>query len=375
VASTVLLLMVGILMGVTNAARQSIASATAKASTFRQARQAFDAVTRTLSQATLNTYWDYYDVNGATRPADDPATTDVDESLDFDPVRYGRASDLRFITGTVSDLGLDSPFNLLPGVEPNDQPNGTPVGVACFFQAPTGYELDVANTANPTIELSETALNTIGYFVDFNKDALFEPSILSNPSNEMRFRLMEFREPSNALRVYSKTSGKSLYTERNWFTESLSDADEGPLYTRVLADNILALVFLPKLSSVENISGLDPWTLAPQYLYDSSSTGQDVLGNEPLLNSLHQLPPVVEVIMVAIDDPSARRLNELSNNDPITFLGLDNLFVDASKLSSTDSDDTNNDLANLEAALIQNGLNYRIFSTEVQIKAAKWSVQ
>jgi len=370
VAGAVLLLMIGLLLSVTNATRSSIGSATDKAATFRSARAAFDAVTRTLSQATLNTYWDYYDADDRTRPADDPTTVNVDESLNFNPVRYGRASDLRFISGNVQDLGVGSPFNGLPSKSPSSQPNGQLVTGAIFFQAPTGFRMD-KNGPNAHVELAETALNTIGYFIDYNKDALFEPAILPSPSESMRFRLMEFREPANALRVFSKTSGDPGYDEKDWFTESLTDPEEGPVYTRVLAENVIAMVLLPKLSSREAITELDPWGLAPEYLYDSATRGQDTLATVPLLNSKHQLPPIVEVVMVALDEESARRLNEISNNDPIRFLGLDNLFQDASKLYDGDP----SDLAQLEAQLNTHGLTYRVFSTEVLIKAAKWSLQ
>ena len=60
----------------------------ARLGAFEGARAAFDSLTSRLSQATLNTYWDY----------DNPAQ----------PQRYLRQSELHFITGKASSLLPDA---------------------------------------------------------------------------------------------------------------------------------------------------------------------------------------------------------------------------------------------------------------------------
>ena len=72
-------------------------STNARVSQFREARTAFDIITRNLSQATLNTYLDY-DNNYLTAADPAAATTTA-------PTRYERKSDLRFVCGPAGTGG------------------------------------------------------------------------------------------------------------------------------------------------------------------------------------------------------------------------------------------------------------------------------
>ena len=84
----------------------------------------------------------------------------------------------------------------------------------------------------------------------------------------------------------------------------------------VLAENIIALIVLPKLTPADQKKGgFNDGSLAPTYFYNS--TGLDLKGTtklsttaNPTLNGTHQLPPVVEVAMVAIDETSAAMLSD-----------------------------------------------------------------
>ena len=88
-----------------------------------------------------------------------------------------------------------------------------------------------------------------------------------------------------------------------------------------------------------------------------------------LTNPTNQLPPVLQITMVAIDEASAIRLG--------FGAGSDDIFGAAAKF--TKSADYSKDLlqskdpASLEATLISKRVNYRIFSTNVTIRGAKWS--
>jgi uncharacterized protein (TIGR02599 family) len=107
------------------------------------------------------------------------------------------------------------------------------------------------------------------------------------------------------------------------------------------------------------------------YNYDSrtaksysatSATGTTMSGT-----TLHQLPPLVEVIMVAIDETSAQRLAAESGTNP-PDLGQDKLFKSLSTIADVDKD-----LDTLEKTLVDRKLNYRIYRSVVGIRGAKWS--
>jgi uncharacterized protein (TIGR02599 family) len=72
----------------------------------------------------------------------------------------------------------------------------------------------------------------------------------------------------------------------------------------VLADNIIALIILPKLAPADRTGSTDYIKdLSPNYLYDSWR----ILAQDPSSISrsarFNQLPPIVQVTMIAIDEP------------------------------------------------------------------------
>ena len=289
----------------------------ARTEQFRSARQALETISVRLSQATLNPYWV------------------VQTNASGVPVRYERQSDLRFLTGQASTLTVLA------------QP-----GSALFFQAPTGY------SANSTSRL-DAALNTWGYFVEYGSDAGLRPAFLTSTSvpARNRFRLMEFLDPSDELQVFKNTSGNSTYTGREWFSTPLTklDTDGTPKNRQVLAENIVALVVLPRLSSMEDPTGI---ALAPGFTYDSI-----IVKTDPKLNPRHQLPPIVDIAVVAIDEQSARRINWDTKPD----FGASALFQIPSNMEA--------DLEKLRSNIAAQGLSARVFRTSVPISAARWSTE
>ena len=101
VSMTVLIILVGILASLLHASQSLLASTTSQIQKFQEAREAFEVVTRRLSQATLNTYLDYFDQSGNARTAANTST--------FVPFQYGRQSELRFISGDARTLLTGSP--------------------------------------------------------------------------------------------------------------------------------------------------------------------------------------------------------------------------------------------------------------------------
>ncbi|MDR1191606.1 MAG: Verru_Chthon cassette protein C [Verrucomicrobiales bacterium] len=281
---------------------------------FRGARMAFESLTRRLSQATLNTYWDY----------DNPTT----------PTRYVRQSELRFLMGSTAALtggAASRPTH------------------AVFFQAPLGLVDDTRADAAAADGLANL-LNTCGYFIEFGDNEAERPRIfgLTIGAPRYRYRLYEFIQPANALTLYNFTGTTRDYTGRDWF-----DLDAADRPAHILADNVIALVLRPRLSA-QDADGAPQFT---DYGYDSTATNSDAA-----LNPKNQLPPIVSVTLVAIDETTARRLE---NGGAAPDFGLDALFVNAGQQEE--------DLRALEDNLIASHANYRIFTANIAIHGAKWS--
>jgi uncharacterized protein (TIGR02599 family) len=291
----------------------------AKIEAFQAARAGFEAMTRRLSQATLNNYYDYFDVGG--HAAADPDYSGI-------PNRYGRQSELHF----AADTGL------LP----------RQVSSAVFFQALLGQTSDSAWEDLPN------ALNAVGYYVTYNSDveAGSRPGFISAALTPLkwRFRLMEYVQPLQSLEIY-KTAN---ITGNGWFATG-SMAAGNVSNTRALADNIVCLVILPKKSSLDDESVTE---LSPDYVYNSRVTWTGTRQPE----QMNQLPPLVQVVMVAIDEPSAQRI---CLNAEVPDLGVESLFRQAARLEE--------DLRLLTTTLEQERINYQVFRANIAIRGAKWS--
>jgi len=327
VSTAIVALLLVILLSITNQINAMYRQTTKRAEQFRQAREAFDAISRRLGRATLNTYWDY----------DNPSS----------PTNYVRQSDLRFVSG---------PTEAVAGAPPAGK---RWPGHGVFFQAPLG----ASDPGQTTLGGLTSLLNTWGYFVEFGSDAAFRPAILDGSRVQPRYRsrLCELIQPANALSIYQYTSGwdssglpKNLtYTGSNWFSTTIAQtANSRPVH--VLAENVIALVLLPKLAAQEGATGT---RLAPEYLYNSSAT-------RPVadINPKNQLPPLVQITMVALDETSARRLE---SGAAMPDLGLDRLFQTADQFDA--------DLGTLKKNLDDKKLSYRVFTSAVRLKEAKWS--
>lgn len=281
---------------------------------FREARVAFDLMTKSLSQATLNAYWalDYDDNNAV--------------------IGYKPESELHFITMEGEDIGNTADGQLL--------------GHAVFFQAPLGFSGQYRNLNN--------LLNARGYYLLFGPDSRYKPRIV-NAEPSFRFRVMEYRPPSEENQIYidgDDERQKDLdpdYTD--WYKDRLE------LYSNPLAENIVAMIISPR-DTLEQAGedGQETYSrIAPEYTYNSNRH------TNPLY--LQQLPPLVRLTLVAIDEASAVQL-EAKHGQSMPPIIPNNLFKNTRNFES--------DVEQLSEKLNEEGVNHRVFSTMVALRSAKW---
>jgi len=386
VATGILVLILVMTVQITNYATNLMQHTQAKVDSFQEARAGFESMTRKISQAMLNTYWDYADVNGNPRTTANAST--------FVPSSYLRQSELQFISGqavgsTTYSTGLLSGVTFL---------KANPLAYtthAVFFQAPLGYSSTTTSTATLA-----NLVNECGYFIEFSNDTADRPNFLTTTSGtatiplRYRFRLKELSVPTESNLIYNYTSGAISNPPNfppDWIITPLSSA-----LKRTIADNIIALIILPMRSPNDPTTVTTGTTalaqLAPHYAYDSrawvtTSPTNPVVANadsSPLVRTTrNQLPPLVQVTMVAIDEPSAFRLAAVNGKVMPTFTntalpgGLSSIFQTASSATGIANgqygDEYLTDLASLQQALANLHITYRVFSTSISISQAKWS--
>ncbi len=339
-------------------------------SEFKDARNGFEEMGRRLGQATMNAYYGY-------DYRDPPPLQGI-------KVRYGteivRQSELHFVSGPASVLFAGG----------SNQATGSRPGHAVFFQAPFGfcYERDKENKDRLQFEQLNNLLNAWGYFVEFNTDELDRPRFLNAlrnaPKPRPRYRLMEFRQPTEYLQVY-KLNLRELKAPRQrdiyrWFSEGLFSVNstwntqkEPPRdetffrTTRPIAENIVAMVIQPRESASANTAAR-PETLSPTYLYDTRRWQWSTPTAVESRRTRHQLPPILDVSFIAVDETSFATYALRAGIEDVTQdpkLIPDELFTKGTNLVK--------DFEEVEKLLLALGLDYRIFSTTIRLRESKWT--
>ena len=333
VSMSVLAVIMALVFQMLGSTQKAWAASKARTSVFREAREAFESMTRTISQATLNTYWDYKrsGANGI-------------------PTSYDKKSDLHFVCAPTTELIGGGGANL--------------PGHAVFFQAPGGFTLEREHQG-----LSEL-LNPYGFFVKFDDGVDIVPSFLPDSvTRKSRFRLMEFRPPSEDMAVYkaelNNGSSSSSAVDR-WFADEWEGRGQIP-YTRPIAENVLLLVIEPKQSEAAARQTTNKF--APDYVYDSRAreTGRGSLNATEEALWEHVVPPILDVTMVAMDEASAIRYEQINGVGSIAGLGLHGLFDNTSRYEA--------DLEQLDAILNEAKIDYRVFRETVAMKNSAWEAQ
>ena len=374
-----------------------------KVTEFQSARSAFESMTRRLSQATLNAYWRAHDATGGSS-----ATNAAP------PFKFRRQSELQFISGPTQRF-----FGASPAVNNLSQPMDKAYPThAVFFQAPIGYteELPTTGAVNlPYYRNLDSLLTTCGYFIEYGSEP-DRPGFINtmNIPEKYRYRLMEMTIPSERLTTFLRPPGKDddgysdprTFDENNNYYTGMVKTDRSsdnswtrPLwmkegfyrdaigssggkyrfrYAHVRAENVIALVILPKLPQKDRVNP-DDLELAPGYEFDSwrilagkteSLQDPDTKKNISLDNTARDnlLPPIVQVTMVAVDEKAMARFGPDGSKIPSSW--TDGLFTKAKKVS-----DYTDDIQTLEQRLLNDTTkpNYRIFTADIVLRGSKWS--
>lgn len=353
VSMSVLAILMVLVTQVVGQVQKTWLASNTRVSQFREARTAFDLVTHNLAQASLNPYWDT-DSGGIAN-----GSTTYAERAKQIPTQYVRKSDLQFITGRAADLVQGAP---------NKDAQHLPTS-AVFFQATLG------TTQVPDYERMQTLLCGRGYFIQFGDDAAFRPPFVLTGTN--RYRLMEYSPTSEHNTIYYD-EWKNLGA-KNWFRDAGAAMDRATEataagnsttsiargYTRPIAENIVTFVVAPRVStqSAQASGKNDPHWIAPNYAYDS--TQKDNISTTNPQGTQHLLPPLVDVVMIAIDEAS-------QDNFDTTDLGnLQGLFTANASQIDTNISEAERILVNRPG---KKPINFRIFKTTIEIRAARWSL-
>lgn len=309
-AMAVLALLMVVLFSAVNQTGSLWQRAKNQAGAYQSGRFAFDQITSTLAQSTLNVSYGY----------DNPTN----------PTKYIRESDLHFVIDPppIDDFGQ---------------------GNAIFFQAPLGWA--DSNDAQGLPGL----LNAVGYYITYGKDPGLPLSLESFDRN--RFRLMQFIDPSEKLKVYEAQEKESDADPKAWFLN-----DDLKKNSTVIAENVILLLFWPRLSVEEDPDGAK---LTKDYLYDSRDETKSKAENAE--DTINQQPPMVQVTMVALDETSANRLGDDSTPPEVIESALQGLFT------TSTVDDYTEDLETLEDRLNQAGIGHRVFTGTVTIRESRWT--
>ena len=341
VSTVVLSLLMLVCVSTVDVVRRSTTNVRSKTQQYREARQAFELITKTISQATLNTYWDYY--------YNDTASNEAPKGTVKPPNAYIRHSELQFQSGASTQLlGKTATSAKNPGH-------------AIFFQAPLGLTLDQSALGS--------LLNARGFAIQFGDDTSNRPPFLEEYSlpPRFRYRLIEYRPPAERS---TDSLGNPIYSSpTDWFRQELDKS------ARVVADNIILLVLSPRVSAeTARVTKQPAHWIAPNYTYNSLDVNNASAAVEKVTvnaagsatqGTQHLLPPVITVTMIALDEASATRWAERMGNAPVDFLSQAGApFTDANEYTS--------DVSAVEAWLNAQKLNFETFSSTVVLRNARW---
>lgn len=379
VSVSILVILMLVVSSFVNLVQRTWVRTNSNISQFREARLAFDAMTRTINQSTLNTYWQ----SGQSELRQQGTMGTI-----FRGTSYRRQSELQFSYGPTVG-GATALFST--GTAANYPGHGV------FFQAPLGVTGLISPAAGGSAVIADTQnmVNLLcgrGYFVAWGDDASFRPQFLNtrNVPKRTRFRLMEFsptaeKNPiySDAYRLTYSEDGRTVQNSKKWFrdatdssggtsaaiqqnTTSQNEDASNREFTRPIAENILALVISPRLAKVGR-NETQTYKIAPDYSFDSSSIGAVGAGDDDFgpQGTQHLLPPLLQVTMVALDSRGGERISFDAQLQSQVVQMVTSRFSSAARYAA--------DLQALESDLIQKRLAYRVFTSSISLRQSRWS--
>ena len=353
VGLAVSLILVTMTMTVFSHVSSTITNAGRSIDAFQSAEAGFDIMTQKLSDATLNTYYDY-----------DSYTL---------PKRFLRRSDLHFLVA--QNLNLVQSSGTFCGANANS-------GQSVFFQAPAGY----SNSTGPGGYAStQGLLNACSFFVEFGSNC--QPSVFSASAPvRYRYRLMQAIQPTEYNGIYGDREGTTpegptfaipINTlPAGWWGASLiappSATDAKPAALPI-AENVIALIIQPQSPA---LGGTNAALVSPDYQYNSRQ-GFPLGANPPLVQVLQseQLPQILQLTMVAIDEASAVRLQAESATPSSPPTTIENALDPGGVRLFTNPQNYLSDLQSLESSLIASHIRYQILTSTVTLRESKWSSQ
>lgn len=363
ISITILVILMLVVTQVIGIVQRNWVRANSRVAQFREARIAFDTLTRNISQATLNTYWEN---------EFDPLRTDAAGQKVSKAKNYVRRSELQFVCGPTPQV-----LSAASGSSENYP------GHAVFFQAPLGItRLVAASGAQANTENMVNLLCGRGYFVEWGDDQPYRPPFLNNLTTvptRFRIRLMEYSPTAEMNRIYAEVARPITEHSKLWFQEALNTTVQDNeqvatrAFTRPIAENILALVISPQLESTTAISTV-PHSIAPQYYYDSTlvtNPGANNVGGSQ--GTQHLLPPLLKVTMIAMDQRAGETLSSNEELRGEILSATAGLFTNAAQFEE-DLEGTADEPGTLEKLLLRNKINYRVFTTTLALKQARWSL-
>jgi len=394
VATVIMVILMGIIFQLTASMAEIWRSTAGKISAFQGSRSGFDALSRSLEQATLMTYFDYVDAQVPPQPR-------ASSNESFKPTRYARASELHFLCGPAYEPAGPS-RSLISGATANNVQ-----GHAIFYQAALGLVSDTSEFGG----LGEL-LNSVGFYVEYTDDKPVWPSFIQSmmgSTPRFRFRLMQWVQPSERFSVYrsSRPNGSDFLYDRSWFKDFLPEPGSSSITSlqtrsRMIAEDVIAVFFRPRLSDQDEDqldgapnNSATGGRLAPTYRYDSRLWEKEFAsaGGDPTLLSAtfgpssialvdlmrNQLPPLIDVVMISIDPKEADRLCRQSEI-PEELRIPSNTFHLRTEANAADflfNPDVSgqSDIEKYEAQLSAARVNYRVFRATLNVKGAKWSVE
>ena len=353
VAMAVLVILLALLLAITSTVSKTVLYTSSKIDAFASGRAGFDLMSQKLSQATLNTYWDY----------DNPVS----------PQKYYRQSDMQFL------------------VRQNTQAAG--YGQEVYFATPCTY------SANSSLRSTDGLLNACSFYIEYIGDNTFRPGVFptsNGPATHYRYRLVQGLEPTENFSMYANWPTTSAsWTASQWTTywtvnssgnwpfnwtsgnpnfwintvKNVGIAGSGSaskLNNSVtpLADNVIALVVWPRLNLIDDATGNK---LTSNYAYDSQAGAITSGGVEQPLTG-NQLPPTVQVTMILISAASAAQLDTGTGTPPTAIeTALNGKFV------KSDVTDYAADIAAVSNSLAASKISFQVLNTTVTMKESKWS--